>query len=186
MGKYFFAVFFIFSVCNAAAFGDGDFTLQLKYSPWGVIDADEDDYDFSGSTSFEKYDLDFERSFGVRAIYEPLYVAANRYSTNINTPSAEATVNTFSVGFGGINYDAFAYNSGLYLLGAVGAGRGNFKYADSTLNDWEAFIEANAEIGLRIQEHLLIGIGGEWQHFGEPGESKANYWNLYFTTGFTF
>lgn len=174
-------------LCNAAAFGNGDFTLQIKYSPWGVIDADEDDFDsFNADESYEKYDLDFERSYGFRAIYEPIYIAANRYTTSIDTHSSDARVDTYSIGLGGINYDAFAYNSGLYLLGAIGLGRGNFKYRDSDMNDWEAFVEANAEIGFRIQENLLIGVGGEWQHFGEPGESKANYWNLYFTTGVVF
>ena len=175
------------SLGNIAEAQDRDFTLQIKYSPWGTIDADEDDFDyFNEGDSYQKYELDLERSFGLRAMYEPLYIAANRYTTKINTYSPEARVDTFSVGFGGINYDAFAYDSGLYLLGAIGAGRGNFKFDDEDMDDWEAFIEANAEIGLRIQEHFLIGVGGEWQHFGEPGESKANYWNLYFSTGFTF
>lgn len=186
ISQLFCALIFILPATEALALDAGDFTVQIKYSPWGIIDADEDDFDFANNGEYEKYDLDFERSFGARAIYEPFYIAANLYTTNVDSESPEATVDTFSIGFGGINYDAFAYNSGLYLLGAVGAGRGNFKFNDSSMNDWEAFIEANAEIGLRIQSHWLVGLGAEWQHFGEPGESKANYWNLYFTTGFTF
>ncbi len=185
IGKFFLAALLLLITTNASA-NAGDFTVQIKYSPWGIIDADEDDFDFANDGDYEKYDLDFERSFGIRGIFEPFYFAANRYTTQVDSDSPEATVETFSVGLGGINYDAFAYNSGLYLLGAIGAGRGNFTFNESSLDDWEAFIEANAEIGLRIQEHWLIGVGAEWQHFGEPGESKANYWNLYFTTGFTF
>lgn len=173
-------------LCGASATAQ-DFTLQLKYSPWGTIDADEDEFDyFNSSESYEKYDLDFERSFGIRAIFEPIYVAANRYTTQVSSTTPDAQVETYSIGLGGLNYDAFAYDSGLYLLGAIGAGRGNFKFKDPDMNDWEAFIEANAEVGLRIQEYLLVGVGAEWQHFGSPGESKANYWNLYITTGFAF
>lgn len=183
--QLFLVVLPLMCVGNIAKAENRDLTLQIKYSPWGTIDADEDDFDY-GDEPYQKYELDFERSFGLRAMYEPLYVAANRYTTQINALSPEAEVDTFSIGFGGFNYDPFAYDSGLYLFGAIGAGRGNFKFNDSDMNDWEAFIEANAEVGLRFQQHFLIGIGGEWQHFGEPGESKANYWNLYFSTGFTF
>ncbi len=93
---------------------------------------------------------------------------------------------TYSVGFGGINYDPYAYDSGLYLLGSVGAGIGKFKFKNPDLNDWEAMFEANGEVGLRIEENLLLGVGVDYQLFGEPGDTKAHYWNLYVSTGLTF
>jgi hypothetical protein len=98
----------------------------------------------------------------------------------------DAKVETLAVGFGGLTYDEFAYDSGIYLMGSVGAGAGRFKFKQPELDDWEALVEGNAEIGLRIQEHMLLGVGVDYQHFGEPGESKANFWNLYIGTGLTF
>ncbi|HTF95979.1 MAG TPA: hypothetical protein VL995_07605 [Cellvibrio sp.] len=172
----------------AAYDGDSDFTLQVKYSPWGIIRADDDDSDdfFNPGRYYSEYELDLERTLGVRAMYEPFYIASNRYTTQVNTSSPDARIETYSIGFGGLNYDAFSYHSGLYLLGAIGIGRAEFDFRDQSMNNWEAFVEANAEIGLRLQEHLLIGAGAEWQHFGEPGESHANYWNFYISTGVTF
>lgn len=101
-------------------------------------------------------------------------------------PIPDAIVETVAIGFGGIGYDQFASDSGLYVMGGVGVGAGRFKFKQPELNDWEALVEGNAEIGLRIQEHLLLGVGVDYQHFGEPGESKAHLWNLYIGTGLTF
>ena len=159
--------------------------LQLKYSPIGLIDADEDKFDYDDG-SYEKYEMDFERSLGARLFFGPFYVAGNRSVTDINNPTPDAIVETVSVGMGGIGYDQFASDSGMYLLGGLGVGVGKFKFKQPDLNDWEAMAEANVEIGLRIQEHLLLGVGVDYQHFGEPGESKAHLWNLYIGTGLTF
>ena len=164
---------------------DWPVVLQLKYSPLGIIDADEDEFDHDDSR-YEKYDMDFERSLGAKFIIAPVYVSVNRNITNLDDPIPNAIVETLAVGFGGIGYDQFAYDSGLYLMGGVGVGAGRFKFKQPELNDWEALVEGNAEIGLRIQEHLLLGVGVDYQHFGEPGESKAHLWNLYMGTGLTF
>jgi hypothetical protein len=163
------------------------FVVQLKYSPWGVIDADEDEFD-RGDENYEKYEMEFERNIGAKIIFPfaPIYIGAQQSVTNLDNSTPDAKVETFAIGFGGVAYDKFASNSGIYLMGGVGAGTGKFTFKDPVQNDWEAFMEGNAEIGLRIQEHLLLGIGVDYQHFGKPGESKANFWNLYIGTGLVF
>ncbi|WP_062066418.1 hypothetical protein [Cellvibrio sp. OA-2007] len=174
-----------FAASAAHAQVDWPIVLQLKYSPLGIIDADEDKFDHDDG-SYEKYEMDFERSWGGRLFVGPIYVAATRNVTDINTPTPDAIVETLSIGLGGIGYDQFASDSGFYLMGGLGVGAGRFKFKQPELNDWEAMIEGNAEIGLRLQEHLLLGVGVDYQHFGEPGESKAHLWNLYIGTGLTF
>lgn len=164
---------------------DMPFVLQVKYSPWGTILADEDEFEYS---RYQKYEMDFERSLGIKLILPtlPIYLGAQQNITQLNHETPDVKVETFAIGFGGINYDPYAYDSGLYLLGSVGAGIGKFKFKDPDLNDWEAMFEANGEVGLRIQENLLIGVGVDYQLFGEPGDTKAHYWNLYVSTGITF
>lgn len=174
-----------FAATTAQAKVDWPVVLQLKYSPLGIINADEDEFDNDDSL-YEKYDMDFERSLGARLIVAPVYVSINRSVTSINDPIPDAIVETAAIGFGGLGYDQFAVDSGFYLMGGVGVGAGRFKFEQPELNDWEALVEGNAEIGLRIEEHLLLGVGVDYQHFGVPGESKASFWNLYIGTGLTF
>ena len=184
--KRFLSIFLLsFSATVVHAQTDWPVVLQLKYSPLGTIDADEDEFDYDDER-YEKYDMNFERSLGAKLIVAPIYVAINRSVTDIDNTIPDAIVETVAIGFGGIGYDQFAYDSGFYLMGGVGVGAGRFKFKQPELNDWEALAEGNAEIGLRIQEHLLLGVGVDYQHFGEPGESKAHLWNLYIGTGLTF
>jgi hypothetical protein len=179
----------LFSLFTHATLAQNDapFVLQLKYSPLGIIDADEDEFD-RGDRSYEKYDMEFERTLGAKIIFSPIpiYLGVQQSITNLDNSMPDAKVETLAVGFGGLTYDEFAYDSGIYLMGSVGAGAGRFKFKQPELDDWEALVEGNAEIGLRIQEHMLLGVGVDYQHFGEPGESKANFWNLYIGTGLTF
>lgn len=161
--------------------------LQFKYAPWGFVDGDEEDFNWFSSSddgSYYKYDMDFERSMGARIIAAPFYVAVNRSTTNIDEEIPDAIVDTISAGLGGAVLDINDYNT--YLLGAVGVGKGRFKFKNPSQNDWEIFFDANAEIGFHFEESLLLGLGVDWQLFGEPGETKANYWNLYIATGFAF
>ncbi len=161
--------------------------VQLKYAPWGLIDADEEDFSYFGASDdsqFQKYDMHFDRSLGARIIVAPFYLAVNRSTTDIDQEIPDAIVETISAGLGAAVLDINDYNA--YLIGAVGIGKGRFKFKDPNMNDWEIFFDANAEIGFHFEEHLLIGIGVDWQLFGEPGETKANYWNMYVGTGFSF
>lgn len=166
---------------------DLPFVMQIKYSPWGIIDADEDEFEYNPDR-YQKYEMDFERNIGAKIIFPfaPIYIGAQQSVTNLDNSTPDAKVETFAIGFGGVAYDTFESNSGIYLMGGLGAGTGKFTFKDPDQNDWEAFMEANAEIGLRIQEHLLLGVGVDYQHFGKPGESKANFWNLYVGTGLVF
>lgn len=184
--RFFLSIALFFVISNAAQASEfNPVVIQLKYAPWGVINADEQDFSYFGSSSdnFEKYDMHFERSIGGRLIVSPFYIAATRSTTNLNADIPDAIVETVSVGIGGPVFDI--NDSNVYLIGAFGAGKGRFKFKDPDMNDWEAFFDANAEIGLKF-DFLMIGTGVDWQLFGKPGETKANYWNLYLGTGITF
>jgi hypothetical protein len=156
--------------------------LQLKYAPWGLIDADDEQDGFWLDENFEKYDMHFERSVGARLIFSPYYVAASRSVTDLDANVPDTVVETLSGGVGGAGSLG---ESNYYLLGAVGVGRGRFTFKDPDMNDWENFVEANAEIGIKI-DFLMLGTGVDWQLFGSPGETKAIYWNLYVGTGISF
>lgn len=187
MKQLFSFLCFVFLFQHSVAESTPTVVVQLKYAPWGLINADEEDFNYFSSSddgNYDKYQMRFDRSIGARVIAAPLYVAANRSTTNIDADIPDAIVETLSAGLGGAVLDINDYNT--YLIGAVGVGKGRFKFKDPDMNDWEIFLDANAEIGFHIEEHLLIGLGVDWQLFGEPGETKANYWNLYLGTGFSF
>ena len=161
--------------------------VQIKYAPWGLIDADEDEFeDGFDDEDFEKYDMHFDRSLGGRIIVQPFYVASLDNVTDIDDPIPDARVRTYSVGFAGIDYHKLNSGVDTYLLGALGAGVGHFKFKNPQEDAKEALVEGNVELGLVFNEHLMLGIGIDWQHFGEPTESKANFWNLYLGTGIRF
>jgi hypothetical protein len=191
MIKLFISVLLSMFFISPAASQDQSKVLQIKYSPWGLIDADEDEFEYFDEPTYEKYDLKFDRSVGIKAIYEPFYVAVNNYITEVDAQVPNAGVTTFSLGLGGMtsegfNPDIFGVNTPLYVMGGLGVGKGIFKFKNPDLNDYEWFIEGNAEVGLNLTKFLPIGIGVDYQLFGEPGESKAHYWNLYLSTGLRF
>lgn len=162
--------------------------LQLKYSPWGGIDADEDEfeYHFSGDDDYSKYDMTFERSYSARLIVSPFYISAQRSTTDLDAEIPDAQVDTFAIGFAGIAYDTFEAAFGTYLMGGLGMGLGTFKFQNPDLDDDEILFEASGEIGLYFSKHLLLGTGIDFQHFGEFGESKASSWTFYISTGLVF
>lgn len=167
---------------------DNNIVIQMKYSPGGGIDADEDEFElsFANPEDFSKYDMTFERSYSARLIVEPFYISAQRSTTDLNTSTPDAEVETLAFGLAGIDYDPFESNTGTYLMGGLGVGRGTFRFKDPHLNDEEFLFEANAEIGFHFAEHLLLGTGIDFQHFGEFGESKASSWTFYISTGIVF
>lgn len=185
MKKLLIFIILIFGTSSGQASESNPVVIQLKYAPWGVVNADEPDFSYFGSRNdnFEKYDMHFERSIGGRLIVSPFYITATRSTTNLDADIPDAIVETASVGIGGPVFDI--NDSNVYLIGAFGVGKGRFKFKDPDMNDWEAFFDANAEIGLKF-DFLMIGTGVDWQLFGEPGETKANYWNWYLGTGITF
>ncbi|MBK8188506.1 MAG: hypothetical protein IPK77_15330 [Cellvibrio sp.] len=187
MKTIFFLIFLIVLPCYAKAETTPSVIVQLKYAPWGLIDADEEDFNYFSAAddgNYDKYEMSFDRSLGARLIATPFYLAINRSTTDINKDTPDAVVETFSAGFAGTVLDINDYNT--YLIGAIGIGKGRFTFKDPNMNDWEMLLDGNAEIGFHLEEHLLIGLGVDWQLFGEPGETKANYWNLYLSTGFSF
>lgn len=162
--------------------------LQLKYSPWGGIDADEDEFEglAPADDDYSKYDMTFEQSYSARIIVEPFYISLQQSTTDLDSDIPDAEVTTFSAGFAGITYDAFESNNNIYLLGALGVGQGTFKFKNPALDADELLLEANGEIGFHINKRLLIGAGIDYQHFGEFRESIASSWTFYFTTGLVF
>jgi len=156
--------------------------LQLKYSPLGTIDADESTFEYFGD-SYQQYDMNFERTLGAKLIFDPIYIAVQQNITNLDNNTPDATLDTISMGLAGFNYERLA---GLYLMGGVGIGAGQFKFKDAETNEWETLLEGSAEIGVRLQEHFLLGMGIDYQRFGDFGDHKANYWSLYLGTGIVF
>jgi len=179
-------ILFLLFICSNSYAQSQPVILQIKYSPWGKIFADEEEFDYGTESEFEKYNMRFERGLGLRAIATPYYISAQRSVTNIGAEVPDTTVETLAIGFGGILYDPSYLDIGTYLIGAVGVGAGKFEFKEPSLNDWEAMFDCNAEVGFRIAEHMLMGTGIDYQLFGEPGETKAHSWTLYISTGIIF
>ncbi len=156
--------------------------LQVKYSPWGGIDADEDE--FETDESFSKYDMTFASSYSGRVIIGPVYVSHQHSKADING-GGDIDVKTLAIGLAGINYDALDSQYNAYLMGGIGVGRGTFTFTNGTETEEDMF-EASAEIGIKPTEHLLLGAGVDFQHFGEFRESKASSWTFYISSGLTF
>ena len=156
--------------------------LQVKYSPWGGIDADEDE--FATDQNFHQYNMTFANSYSGRAIIGPVYIS-HQQSTADSKSDGEVEVRTFAVGLAGINYDALEGQYHPYLMGGIGLGRGTFRFNDGIETE-EDMLEANAEIGIKPTGHLLLGAGVDFQHFGEFRESKASSWTFYISSGLTF
>lgn len=168
--------------CLPAFAQDPSLYLQLKYSPLGVInDGQESVNPHTGD--FQQYDVNFDHTFGAKLMYNPVYIAVQRNIADLDNATSDVTLGTISMGLAGFNYERLA---GLYLMGGIGIGAGQFKYGEVESNKWETLLEATAEIGFRAQERFLFGVGIDYQRFGEFGDHKANYWNLYLATGIVF
>lgn len=155
--------------------------LQLKYTPLGTINDGEEIEPHA--VDYHPYDTNYDHTLGAKLIYDPIYIAVQRNVADLDSSTSDATLDTFSMGLAGFNYERLA---GLYLMGGVGIGAGQFKYGEFEANEWETLLEASAEIGFRFQERFLLGMGVDYQRFGEFGDHKANYWNLYLGTGIVF
>ena len=156
--------------------------LQIKYSPLATVNDGEENADKS-ENEYQRYDINYDHTLGAKLIYDPVYISVQHNIAKLNNSTSDATLETFSMGFAGFNYERLA---GLYLMGSLGVGAGKFKLDDSDANKWETLLEAGAEIGIRAQDRILLGMGVDYQRFGEFGDHKANYWNLYLATGIVF
>lgn len=180
--RYFFTALIIAITSLPVAAQNLPVILQVKYSPWGGISADKDD--FSTDEDFSHYDMTFDHSYSGRIIIGPVYISHQRSKATIeNTTNVD--VKTVAIGLAGINYDAIDSEYNVYLMGGLGIGQGTFRFNNRN-QEKEYLFEANAEIGLKPTEHLLIGAGIDFQHFGEFRESKASSWTFYISSGLTF
>lgn len=185
--KHLFITCLLTIASQSAVAYDNPIVLQLKYSPWGGIDADEDEFEYNfNDDEFSKYDMTFERSYSARLIVSPFYISAQRSTTDLDAEIPDAQVDTLAIGLAGIAYDTFEASFGTYLIGGVGIGLGTFKFKNPDLDDDEMLFEVNGEVGFHFIEHLLLGAGIDFQHFGEFGESKASSWTFYISTGLVF
>lgn len=156
--------------------------LQLKYSPLGTINDGEDTVDYVEG-DYQPYDMNYEHTLGAKLLYDPVYLAVQQNIAAVDNSAADATLDTISMGLAGFNYERLA---GLYLMGSMGVGAGQFKYEQYATHEWETLLEASAEVGFHLQEHFLLGMGIDYQRFGDFGDHQANYWNLYLATGIVF
>ena len=184
--KFIMSVIVIVLASMPALAQDSPLYLQFKYSPLGTINADDSTFEYFGD-DYQEYDMNFDRTLGAKLIFDPVYIAVQQNITNLNNSKPDVTLETISMGLAGFNYERFAYEDpNLYLMGGLGLGAGQFKFEDAEDNKWETFLEANAEVGFRLQEHFLLGMGIDYQRFGDFGDHKANYWSLYLGTGIIF
>lgn len=175
-------ILLLFLTANARA--ESFNLLQVKYSPWGGIDADEDE--FYDSDNYDHYDMSFERGYGARLILKNFYLSIQKNYTDIDQDIPDASVETISVGLALNSKHEINDDLAGYMIFAVGAGSGHFMFKDSVMNDWESFIEMNLELGYVVANIITVGVGVDVQHFGHPGESKATYGSLYLSAGFVF
>ncbi|WP_039918366.1 hypothetical protein [Cellvibrio mixtus] len=181
MNRFLAALLIAFSSTSVFAL-DLPVVLQVKYSPWGGIDADEDQ--FETDENFSQYDMTFNNSYSGRALIGPVYISHQKSNADIKGDN-NVEVKTFAIGLAGINYDALDSQYNAYLIGGIGIGRGTFRFNNSTETTEDMF-EASAEIGIKPAEHLMLGAGVDFQHFGEFRESKASSWTFYISSGLTF
>lgn len=161
--------------------------VQVQLSHYGGINADKDPFPYNGDDSrFNKYDMSFERSYAVRAVYSVVYLSVQRSLTDLNTDIPEAKVETAAVGFALANDGEKGGNLDTYFVGAIGLGAGQFTFKKPDLNDWEAMLEVNLEGGIKIAKHFLLGAGVTYQHFGAIKETKAELGSIYISTGICF
>lgn len=160
---------------------DSSVYLQLKYSPLATINDGDDELD-ELQPGYQQYDINYDHTLGAKLMYNPVYLAVQHNIADLDNSGTDVTLDTISMGLAGFNYERLA---GLYLMGGVGIGAGQFTFEEYE-SDWETLLEASAEIGWRFQERFLLGVGIDYQRFGEFGDHKANYWNLYLGTGIVF
>lgn len=158
--------------------------LQIKISPVGEINAQNYGIDQQARPT-DKYNMSLEPNVALRWMYDPFYFSTSTSSADDNALNG-AHLSTFAFGLSGISFGTFETNPNAYLLGGIGIGAGQFTYSDSSLDDWEAMFEASAEFGLRLDKHWLIGAGGDFQAFGDLGDTKARGWRFYFSSGWLF
>lgn len=180
--KPFFVALLIALSCTPAFALDLPVVVQLKYSPWGGIDADKDQFDTDEDFSY--YEMTFDKSYSGRMLVGPIYVS-HQHSKATMESSADVDVKTVAIGLAGINYDALDSQYNAYLMGGIGLGRGTFTFSNGVEKEEDMF-EASAEIGIKPTEHLLLGAGVDFQHFGEFRESIASSWTFYISSGVTF
>lgn len=176
-----------FLILCEKTFADPINLIQVQRSSYGGIKADEDPFPYNGDDAlYSKYDMDFERSYAVRAIYSIVYLSAQRSVTNLHTDTPDAKVETAAMGFALAGDGEEGGNLDTYFVGAIGVGAGRFIFKEPDLNDWEAMLEVNLEGGIKIARHLLLGVGFTYQHFGEISETKAELGSIYISTGLRF
>ena len=161
--------------------------IEIQRSSYGGISADEDEMPYdTDDYKFEKYDMSFQRSYSLRAIYSIMYISAQRNVTTLHTDTPDTTVETAAIGFAlaGSSEDNRYLNT--YCVGAIGLGAGKFTFNNPDLNDWEGMLEVSLEGGFEIGKHLLLGAGFTFQQFGEIGETKAELGSIYISTGISF
>lgn len=184
--RFFLALLPLFILCEKT-FAEQINLVQVQRSSYGGINADEDPTPYNGSDPlFSKYDMDFERSYGLRAVYSILYLSAQRSLTNLHTDTPDTRVETAAIGFALAGDGEEGGILDTYFVGAIGVGAGRFTFKQPDLNDWEAMLEVNLEGGIKIARYLLLGAGFTYQHFGAIQETKAELGSIYISTGIRF
>lgn len=178
-------ILIFFSLINYC-YADQMNLIQLKLSTLGGINADTDDFDYYSDDRFKKYDMSFDETYSARIIYSGLFVSAKHSTTNVGAKTPDAIVESVAVGLASASDEYRLDYFNAYVIAGVGVGAGRFTFKQPYLNDWEAMVEINLEGGIELSDHLLLGVGCDYLHFGTPGETKAEQGELYMSIGLRF
>ncbi|VUD64881.1 hypothetical protein TDB9533_03424 [Thalassocella blandensis] len=159
--------------------------IQVNYSPFGAIYAEEEDLRFE-SHAYDNDDIEYDYSAGARILVDIYYLSYRHASAQISNDIPNATVDTYSVGLGCLSKHDLSHSMQRYSLVGLGVGSGEFEFDEEHFNDRELLLEANFEVGLVMQNHLSFGVGVDAQHFGSFGESKSSTISAYFSAGYMF
>ena len=184
------ALIITLSLFSLPCFAGGNwqtYILQLHYSPssrsWG--DTDEEWINNQHYEShYDRFDLRLDHAVAGRLILGNTYLRLSQHESEQDHPG-HASVDSVAIGIAlvgtGINPDANDY-----FVGNIGLGSSKFHFHGSDTQDSEFFGEIGAEYGFRLTSNILAGAGFNYKHYGNPGETKANWLDFYLSGSVAF
>lgn len=162
--------------------------LQIHYSPIGWAWGDSDDEFFQDETTYEHFNLTFNEAFTGRLILNNKYISYSQhygFPDDSLTEEKQVTVESLSAGVA-LNLTFLEPEYNKYLIANFGLGTSNFHFHDQDIYDQEFFAEVGAEFGVKLIPNVLVGAGFSQKLFGYPGQTKADWLELYLSASVAF
>lgn len=162
--------------------------LQMHYSPIGRAWGDSDEEFFQDETTYEHFNLTFDKAFAGRFILNNKYISySQHYGHPYESPTNPENVSFTSLSAGvALNLTFLEPEYDKYFISNFGLGTGTFYFNDTDAYDHEFFAEAGAEFGVKPLPHLLTGVGFNFKLFGYPGQTTAQYLDIYLSVSVIF